>query len=281
MESSEIRTTTDSSGNYSFTGLDSGSYKIRQILQSGWSQTTPSKGYGHTITLATNQSLTGQDFGTQQTAGSPAQTGATVSGVIFNDIDADGVFDSTESGIGGRTVYLDTNNNLVMDTSEQRTTTDSNGGYQFTGLSSGTYKVRQILPGGWKQTTPSKGYAHTITLSSNQSLANQNFGAWQSIPINGVVYNDANGNKVRDSGEAGLANFRVYIDSNNNSAFDAGETSVFSDSNGDWSFTNLNPGQYSIRIVDLAGYQRTTQSTFVVALPPGGSTKLFGERKIA
>jgi O-glycosyl hydrolase/ankyrin repeat protein/protocatechuate 3,4-dioxygenase beta subunit len=280
MDSNEIRTTTDGSGNYSFTGLSSGSYKIRQILQSGWSQTTPAKGYGHTITLATDQQETGRDFGTRDSI-PPVTTGASVAGVVFDDVDADGVKDSGEAGISGRTVYVDINNNLVMDSNEQRVTTDSNGAYLVSGLSAGTYKIRQVLPSGWKQTTPSKGYAHTVTLSSNQALTDKNFGAWQSIAINGIVYNDANGNKTRDAGEGGLANFRVYLDNDNDSAWDSTETSVLSAGDGSWSFNNLNPGTYNVRIVDSTGYKRTTQSTFVVNLPPGGSTKLFGEQKIA
>jgi hypothetical protein len=56
---------------------------------------------------------------------------------------------------------------------------------------------------------------------------------------------------------------------------------VLSAGDGSWSFNNLNPGTYNVRIVDSTGYKRTTQSTFVVNLPPGGSTKLFGEQKIA
>jgi hypothetical protein len=68
MDPGELRTTTNSSGDYLFSGLASGNYKIRQILQSGWSQTTPSRGYGHTITLATNQSVSAKNFGTKQIA---------------------------------------------------------------------------------------------------------------------------------------------------------------------------------------------------------------------
>ena len=65
LDSGELQTLTDSSGNYILSGLASGSYKIRQILQSGWTQTSPAKGYGWTISLATNQVLTSKNFGTK------------------------------------------------------------------------------------------------------------------------------------------------------------------------------------------------------------------------
>jgi hypothetical protein len=39
-----------------------------------------------------------------------------VSGTVFNDLNSDGVRDVGESGIAGRTVYIDVNNNSTLDT---------------------------------------------------------------------------------------------------------------------------------------------------------------------
>jgi protocatechuate 3,4-dioxygenase beta subunit len=180
MDPGELRTTTNSSGDYLFSGLASGNYKIRQILQSGWSQTTPSKGYGHTIALATDQNVSGRNFGTVQGGTTPAsQTGGSIAGRVFNDANGNGILDSGEAGIGGITIYNDADNDYIMDASELRTTTNSNGDYFFGSLSSGNYKIRQILQSGWSQTTPSRGYGHTITLATNQSVSAKNFGTKQ------------------------------------------------------------------------------------------------------
>jgi hypothetical protein len=57
-------------------------------LDSGEKTTTTD---GWTITLATNQVLSGKDFGTRQTTVTPPPTGASISGTVFNDLAGDRV----------------------------------------------------------------------------------------------------------------------------------------------------------------------------------------------
>ena len=45
------------------TGLAAGTYKLRQLLPTGWDQTTPASGYGISVTVASNQMATGKLFG--------------------------------------------------------------------------------------------------------------------------------------------------------------------------------------------------------------------------
>jgi uncharacterized protein (DUF2141 family) len=176
LDSGEKTTVTDASGNYVLSGLSSGSYKIREILQSGWSQTTPANNYGWTLTLATNQQLTGKNFGTKQST--VAQPAGKIGGRIFNDLDGDGVKDSNEIGVGaGWMVYIDLDNDSILDSNEVFTTTDANGNWTLSGLAAGTYKVRQVLQSGWKQTTPTNNYGLNVTLSTNQSVTGKLFGS--------------------------------------------------------------------------------------------------------
>ena len=66
--------------------------------------------------------------------------------------------------------------------------------------------------------------------------------------ISGKVFNDTDGDGTQDAGELGLPNTQVYVDANSNSAFDLGETSVTTNSNGDYAFTELfDIGDYNIR----------------------------------
>jgi hypothetical protein len=174
-DTGELTATTDSSGNYIFNNLAGGSYKIRQILQSGWSQTSPANGFGWTITLSTNQVLTGKNFGTKG-GGSPPPTGGSISGKVFNDANGNGTIDTGELGIANITVYNDANNNNMWDTGELKTLTDSSGNYILSNLAAGSYKIRQILQTGWSQTTPANGFGWTITLATNQVLTGKNFG---------------------------------------------------------------------------------------------------------
>jgi ELWxxDGT repeat protein len=269
LDAGEKTTTTDANGLYTFLGLSSGSYKIRQILQSGWVQTTPANNYGWTLTLATNQLLTGKDFGTRQTnVTPPPPTGASISGTVWNDLDGDGVKDSDEVGVANITVYNDANNNSKLDTGEKTTVTDASGLYTLASLSSGSYKIRQILQSGWVQTTPANNYGWTITLASNQQLAGKNFGTRETnvVPpppptggsISGTVWNDLDGDRVKDASEVGVAGITVYNDANNNSKLDSGEKTTVTDPNGLYSLTGLSSGSYKIRQILQSGWVQTT-----------------------
>jgi uncharacterized protein (DUF2141 family) len=61
----DIETTTDASGDYSFSGLPAGTYVIRQILPSGDKQTAPSG--ANSITLTAGQIVTTANFGDEST----------------------------------------------------------------------------------------------------------------------------------------------------------------------------------------------------------------------
>jgi uncharacterized protein (DUF2141 family) len=176
LDAGELTTVTDSSGLYTFGGLASGSYKIRQILQTGWAQTTPTNNYGWTISLASNQQLTDRNFGTKQST--TAAIGGKIAGTIFNDLDGDRVKDSNEVGVGsGWVVYIDLDNDSIRDSNELFTTTDANGNWTLSGLAAGTYKVRQVLQSGWQQTTPTNNYGLNVTLGTNQSATGKLFGS--------------------------------------------------------------------------------------------------------
>ncbi|HTL30328.1 MAG TPA: SdrD B-like domain-containing protein [Tepidisphaeraceae bacterium] len=290
LDAGEKTTTTDLNGLYTIGGLPSGSYKIRQILQSGWSQTTPANNYGWTITLATNQILAGKDFGTRQ---STVSTGGSIAGIVFNDLDGDSVKDANEVGVAGITVYNDANNNSKLDSGEKTTVTNASGLYTLSNLSAGSYKIRQILQSGWIQTTPANNYGWTITLASNQQLTGKNFGTKQSDvnppppsggSISGTVFNDLDGDRVKDTNELGVANITVYNDANNNSKLDTGEKTTITDASGLYSLTGLSSGSYKIRQILQSGWVQTTPTnnygwTITLASNEQLSGKNFGTRE--
>lgn len=142
-----------------------------------------------------------------------------VSGTLFLDSDADGVFDSTESPlIAGWKVYDDANGNGTRDTSETYATVQANGNYTIL-LTPGAHTLRVEVGSGYTRTAGSAGLA--VTLASFQSLTNSNFGVYASgAQIAGAVYLDANKNGARDAGESGISGTPVYIDINDNSVRD-------------------------------------------------------------
>jgi uncharacterized repeat protein (TIGR01451 family) len=93
---------------------------------------------------------------------------AEIRGLKWNDINGNGLKDTTESGLRDWKIYLDTNTNGQLDTGEASTTTDIDGNYSFTNLRPGTYTVAEQMQPGWKQTYP--GVSVTTTSSDIQLI---------------------------------------------------------------------------------------------------------------
>ena len=273
LDSGEKTATTDSSGNYKFTALAAGSYRVREVTNSGWRRTAPSSGY-FDVTLTSGQASTGKNFGNTQKV--------LISGTLFNDLDGDGTKDSGEGGLSNWKVYLDSDKDGVWDSTEKYVMTNTSGSYTFKTLAAGSYRVREVLPSGWRRTTPSSGY-FDLTLSNGGSSTGKNFGNTQKILISGTVFNDLDGDKIKDSGEVGLSGWKVFIDSDSDGVWDSSEKYVTTSSSGSWSFKNLAAGTYRVRVVQQTGWTRTTPTSgyHSVTLSSGGSStgKLFGEKK--
>ena len=107
-------------------------------------------------TVASGQILTGIDFGNQIPTGE-------IRGTKFNDGNQDGRQDPIELGLGNVTIFLDTNENGLLDNGEVSTTTNANGEYQFTGLQADTYFVTEVQIPGFQQTYPQNDPRLVIT----------------------------------------------------------------------------------------------------------------------
>ena len=96
---------------------------------------------------------------------------AIISGNVFNDANGNKIKDAAEAGQANVTVYLDLNNNGVLDFLDAHTTTDASGNYSFI-VPFGTYVVREVAPSGFVQTTLAK----TLTLAKGQVSTSINVG---------------------------------------------------------------------------------------------------------
>jgi len=251
-------TTTAGDGTYIFPAVGPGSFSVRETDPSGWSSTTPnnvpvtvpSGGIGHA------------DFG-DQLIGS-------VSGVVFNDINGNGVQDPSENGIGGVTVGLYTSGGALVST----TTTAADGSYLFTGVTAGAYSVRETDPSGFTSTTPND--VPVSVPAGGAAVAN--FGDRQVGTVSGVVFNDVNSNGTQQPSENGLGGVTVGLyDSGNNLV---ATTTTAGD--GSYIFTNVTPGSYTVRETDPPGFLSTTPNNVAVTVPAGGSASAnFGDQIIA
>lgn len=107
-------------------------------------------------------------------------TGATgaIQGTLFFDDDAGGSQGASEDPMTARVVYLDLNNNELLDANEPRQT-NSGIGFRFGGLAAGTYTVRAVLSPGEVQTSS----LATIMLADGQVVsANVGVHSTDSLP---------------------------------------------------------------------------------------------------
>jgi cyclophilin family peptidyl-prolyl cis-trans isomerase len=196
-----------------------------------------------------------------------------IDGTVFTDVNVNGQFDAGELGLAGRTVFIDNDASGVPDANNPSTTTDANGNYTFSGLSPGSYTVREVLPANANLTTP----IQTATVSADHT-AIANFGERPSIE--GTVFVDANSNGQFDSGELGAGGRTVFLNIDGTGAPDANNPSTTTDANGNYFFSNLAPGSYSVAEILPSGVTLTTASTRT-AVVQSGQTVLavnFGEK---
>ncbi|MBO11720.1 MAG: hypothetical protein CMJ68_13280, partial [Planctomycetaceae bacterium] len=100
----------------------------------------------------------GSDDGNTVTVTIDVIADAEIHGTLVHDLDGDGNLDAGEPGLSGWTVFLDTNDNGVLNAGERSTKTvsDVRGEYSFDELAPGDYTVAWITPTGWQATTSSR-----------------------------------------------------------------------------------------------------------------------------
>ncbi len=257
LDPGEVNTVTDASGNYTFTNVGPGTYTIREVQQPGYTQTTVNPG---TIAAISGTNVGGVAFGNFQLI--------SIGGQKYGDTTGNGTQDPADPGLAGFTIFIDANNNGVLDPGERSTVTDANGNYTFANVGPGTYIIREVQQTGFIQTTVNPG---AIAAISGTNVAGVTFGNFQLITLGGQKFGDINGNGVQNPGDLGLAGFTIYIDANNNGVLDPGERSTVTDANGNYSFANVGPGTYIIREVQQTGFTQTTVNPGAIPATSGGN----------
>src|SRR5262249_2573533 len=120
-------------------------------------------------------------------------------------------------GAAGRTVFLDANQNGVLDVGETAATTTSAGLFTFANLGPGTYRVRQAVAAGDVQTTTNPA---DVAAQSGVNVGGLNFGTFTLVSLSGQVFNDTDGSGA-GAGKPGLPGWTVFLDTNGNGTHDA------------------------------------------------------------
>jgi hypothetical protein len=188
---------------------------------------------------------------------STSQTPGSIQGVCFDDTDGDGVVDTGEPPLAGRTVFLDADADGALDAGEVSVTSGADGAFAFNDLTPGAYRVAQVRPAGWLLTAPAAGY-YDVNLAEGQSAAGRDFANFQPGIISGVKFHDLNANGVKDAGEPALAGWTIFIDADRDGVLDASEQSLVTAQDGAFAFTGIGPGMVLVGELPQAGWQRTT-----------------------
>jgi hypothetical protein len=284
LDSGEPSTTTASDGTYTITPVNSGTMKIREVAQSGWTSTLPSLGY-YPLSFAVtggvpDANATGKDFGAYQAA--------SVAGRIYNDANSDNSYDSGE-GLSGWTAYVDYNGNAVKDSGEPSATTASDGTYTISAVKPGTgYQVGEVNQAGYQCTSPTNCVYTSVSPTSGEAITGKDFRHATTQTVQGTVYQDSNHNGAKDSSEPGVSGWVVYVDSNNNGAKDSGEPNATSAADGTYTITGV-AAATTINLRTVAQdnwtcdgpnsnclYGTATSNSFTVAANSGATGEDFG-----
>ena len=253
-------TTTAADGSYSFEHLPDGTYSVKAVKDGALTDTEQTEDPDGTkdnasepITLDPTQSVKeGVNFG--------YVPDYSLSGTIYRDGNRSASHDSTENPYAGVTVnLLDSAGNVVA-----TTTTDANGGYSFSKLPAGDYRVKVDTTGtlkGLDQTEDPDGIADstsgTISLNNtNRTQSGVNFGYIENNSISGTIFRDEARNGVKDPSDPGFPSVKVTLLDENGNVVETTTT----DSNGAYKFSHLPDGKYRVK-VDTTGVLNGLEQT--------------------
>jgi hypothetical protein len=266
---------TNALGEYLFTGLAGGDYKVRfSTLPAGYNTVTKAAGVDRNldsdgnplaagtsttdmIGLAANEERLDIDLGIFNPTAPLGQLGDRV----WYDANGNGLQDATEQGVPGVAVSLLNSSGTVI----AITVTDKNGNYKFVNLADATYSVQfSNLPSGFSfsgkdagaddnidsDPDPATGKTGTYVISGGNTNLTVDAGIISvRAALGDYVWLDANKDGVQDANESGIPGVTVIL-------YDAAGlalTSTITDQNGRYFFSNLNPGNYVVGFGTIPG----------------------------
>lgn len=166
LDGDEVSKPVSSTGTYTFSDLDAGTYRVTQVPRADWRTSFPGEGY-YELTLGFGDVGKSLSFANTQ--------GVLIKGFVWHDSNADRVKDSIEDGLARWRVIVDLNNNGLWDEGDISKETNESGGYRLSLLTNGTFSVMVKQVEGYRQTT-NGGFPREITLGPGATTSNKNFG---------------------------------------------------------------------------------------------------------
>jgi len=247
--------TTGETGCTTFTNVGPGNYDVTEEVKPGWTQTYP------TSVSYNFDAFSGQDKTFKFGNFKPGQ----ITVCKYDDLNGNGVLDAGEPGIQWVAINISKNGSFFRQ--NDLTVTGEDGCLAFPGLSYGTYLITELTPEGYYPTFPLDPNSHQVSVESGTDVTvfflNARYGS-----IGDFVWVDADGDKIQDPAEPGIAGVEVKL------YLDGGLlATTTTNANGGYLFTNLKAGNYTVDVVDSTvptDYELTTANDpLLVQLDPG------------
>jgi protocatechuate 3,4-dioxygenase beta subunit len=261
---------TEADGSYRFDEIAVGMYSVSFTPEVYWQNTTPTL-VPVNVTAGAESTV---NVGLKLTSST-----AMITGLVWNDVNGNGLRETEDNVRAGVVVELRaTNNPNVLAT----TTTGDDGSYTFSWIAPGTYDVRVVAPEsgtlmnqGSDDTVDSDFdslslIASGITVGSWGLVEHLDAGLVPNLPappppppppspptfatISGRAVDDNNENGLQDAGDTGISGATVYL----LDLFGNTVAMAVTDANGNYSFTNVAPGSYRLRFTPPPPYTSAT-----------------------
>ena len=269
--SAPIVTVSGADGSYQLT-VPAGSYTIRETPQPGWQITAPATG-SYSVTVHGGDAITGDDFGDHCLM-------ATIAGTVWNDLNGNGTRDPGENGLAGWTISAVSSAATSAGAAGATAISGPDGSYQLT-VPAGSYVIRELPRPGWQVTAPATG-SYSVTVHGGDAVTGDDFGDHCILAtISGAVWNDLNGDGIRETGENGLAGWTIYaagISPQPVVGVQPASPSFVAVSGADGSYQLSVPaGTYVIRETPRPGWQVTAPTAGFYSVTVAGGGAVTGE----
>lgn len=186
------------------------------------------------------------------------------------DVEGNGVYDSGELGISNINIHL-----INITTQDTLSTLSDGGTYVFQNVDPGTYVLYAELPFGFKY-TPSlqgsdasfdsdfdenTGLTAEFMVEEDTDYLDFDLGLYQAGSIGDFAWFDVNQNGVFELVESPAEGLEVIL-----TDADGNTSSQITDASGVYTFSNLDPGMYSIELQIPIDYTATTATSYEVDL---------------
>jgi hypothetical protein len=261
FDDGEESVVTTGDGSYMFSDLIQGDYSVCEEMQDNFVQTQPGfpqNAQCYEISLDYPElEFGGIDFGNYE-------MGAII-GQKYEDLNGNGQHDDEEPYLSGWKIFLDENDNGLLDDGEYSTVTQDDGYYEISELLIGDYTVCEQMQDNFVQTQPGipqepQCYEETIDYSG-EICSYHDFGNYEMGTIAGQKYEDINLNGQHDDEEPFLSGWTIFLDKNDNGLLDDGEYSTVTQDEGFYEFSELLIGDYTICEVLQGNWVQTQPGT--------------------